>query len=180
MSETEDTRKPDVPPQKPSSQKPSSQKPSSQKPSSQKQPLQSQSQPEKFGRYWTGAHTKHRLRYHLVWIPKYRKRVLKGQVAVRLEALLRQACEVNGWEAQELAIQPDHVHLLVQVQARDSVPGVMKVLKGGTSRVLRAEFPDLEEYLWGKSFWAEGYFAETVGAVEGEAVQRYIREQRAL
>jgi len=170
MSETEDTRKPDVPSQKPPSQKP---------------PSHSQSQPEKLGseklgRYWTGAHTKHRLRYHLVWIPKYRKRVLKGQVAVRLEALLRQVCEVNGWEAQELVIQPDHVHLLVQVQARDSVPGVMKMLKGGTSRVLRAEFPDLEEYLWGKSFWAEGYFAETVGAVEGEAVQRYIREQRAL
>ncbi len=165
MSETEDIGKPDVPPQK--------------------QPLQSQSQPEKlgsekFGRYWTGAHTKHRLRYHLVWIPKYRKRVLTGQVAVRLEALLRQACEVNGWEAQELAIQPDHVHLLVQVQARDSVPGVMKVLKGGTSRVLRAEFPDLAEFLWGKSFWAEGYFAETVGVVEGEAVRRYIHEQRAL
>lgn len=141
---------------------------------------QGQQKREKPGPYWTGAHTKHRLRYHLVWIPKYRKRVLRGRVAARLEALVRQACEVNGWEAQELAVQPDHVHLLVQVQARYSVPQVMRALKGGTSRVLRAEFPELEEFLWGKQFWADGYFAETVGVVEGEAVRRYIREQRQL
>ncbi len=64
---------------------------------------------------WSGAHTKHRLRYHLVFIPKYRKRVLEGKVAARLEALLRQACEVNRWSLEELAIQPDHVHLLVQI-----------------------------------------------------------------
>jgi len=97
------------------------------------------------------------LRYHLVWIPKYHKRILKGPVAVRLEALLRQACELNGWEAQELAIQPDHVHLLVQVQARYSVSAVMKLLKGGTSRVVRAEFTELDEFLWGDQFWADGF-----------------------
>ncbi len=131
-------------------------------------------------RYWTGAHTTHRLRYHLVFIPKYRKRVLTGPVAARLRDLIGQACEVNGWEALELAVQPDHVHLLVQVQPRYSVPAVVKILKGGTSRVLRAEFPDLSEFLWGSSFWAVGYFAVTVGVVEGEAVARYIREQREM
>ena len=61
--------------------------------------------------YWTNAHTKHRLRVHLVWVPKYRKRVLQGQVALRLEELLRQAAQVNCWQVHELAIQPDHVHL---------------------------------------------------------------------
>jgi putative transposase len=89
-------------------------------------------------KYWSGAHTKHRLRYHLVFIPKYRKRVLEGKVAARLEQLLRQACEVNRWGLEELAIQPDHVHLLVQVQPRYSVSTIMKRLKGGSSHVLRA------------------------------------------
>jgi putative transposase len=131
-------------------------------------------------RFWTGAHTTHRLRYHLAFIPKYRKRVLAGPVAARLRELIGQACEVNGWEALELAVQPDHVHLLIQVQPRWGVPQVMKSLKGGTSRVLRAEFPDLSEFLWGSGFWAVGYFAATVGVVEGEAVARYIREQREL
>ncbi len=134
--------------------------------------------PQKTERYWTGAHTKHRLRYHLVWVPKYRKRVLRGPVAVRLEALLRQACEIHGWNLEELAIQPEHLHLLVQVQPRFSVAQVVKTLKGGTSRVLRAEFVELEEFLWGESFWADGYFAATVGVVEGSVVTQYIREQR--
>jgi len=75
---------------------------------------------------------------------------------------LRQACEVNRWGLEELAIQPDHVHLLVQVQPKYSVSTIMvctimKRLKGGTSRVLRAEFPDLAEFLWGNSLWAVGY-----------------------
>ncbi len=129
-------------------------------------------------KYWTGAHTKHRLRYHLVFIPKYRKRVLEGKVAARLEQLLRQACEVNRWSLEEIAIQPDHVHLLVQVQPKFSVSTVMKRLKGGSSHVLRAEFPELAEFLWGKSFWAVGYFAATVGVVEGSVVTEYIRAQQ--
>ncbi len=130
-------------------------------------------------RYWTGAHTTHKLRYHLVLVPKYRKRVLRGDVAARLETLLRQACDINGWEAEELAIQPDHAHLLLQAQPRFSVAQIMRTLKGGTSRVLRAEFPGLEEHLWGDSFWADGYFAATVGVVEGSVVTAYIQNQRA-
>jgi len=129
--------------------------------------------------YWSGGHTKHRLRYHLVWIPKYRKRVLEGKIAARLEAVLRQACEVNDWYLHELSIQPDHVHLLLQTHARESVARVVQRLKGGTSKIIRSEFPELVEFLWGKSFWSVGYFAETVGKLEESVIRRYIREQRA-
>ena len=132
--------------------------------------------------YWTGAHTKHRLRVHLVWVPKsqktkYRKRILRGPVAARLEALLRQAADVNRWQVHELAIQPDHVHLLLQIRPDVAVATAVKRLKGGTSRVLRAEFPELEEFLWGSSFWADGYFVESVGQVEEAVVSAYIRNQ---
>ena len=129
-------------------------------------------------RYWTGAHTKHRLRFHLVWIPKYRKRVLRGKIAARIKQLLYEACKVNNWLLSEMNVQEDHVHILVQIWRRESLADVVKRLKGGTSKVIRAEFPELEEFLWGDSFWADGYFAETVGKVEEEIMQKYIREQR--
>jgi len=123
-------------------------------------------------------HTKHRLRVHLVWVPKYRRRVLQGPVAVRLEELLRQAAAVNRWQIHELAIQPDHVHLLLQIRPPESVSSVVNLLKGGTSRIVRAEFPELEGFLWGESFWADGYFAESVGQVEEAVVSTYIRNQQ--
>jgi putative transposase len=128
-------------------------------------------------RYQTGAHTKHRLQYHVVWIPKYRKRVLRGKIAIRLKRLLYEACKVNRWWISEIGIQEDHVHIVIQTSPSDSLAEVVQILKGGTSRVIRKEFPDMEEFLWGDSFWADGYFAETVGKVDEEVVKRYIRNQ---
>jgi len=69
------------------------------------------------------------------------------------------------------------VHLLLQISPRESVAQVVNRLKGGSSRVLRVEFPDLEEFLWGESFWAEGYFAESVGQTQEEVIRRYLRNQ---
>lgn len=94
-----------------------------------------------------------------------------------MKRLLYQAAEVNGWEIEELSIQVDHVHLLAQIGPDRSVAQVMQILKGGTSRILRKEFPELEEFLWGDSFWADGYFAETVGIAQEEMIRRYIRDQ---
>ena len=71
----------------------------------------------------------------------------------------------------------DHVHLIIQTNPSDSVAEVVQRLKGGTSRVIRKEFPELEEFLWGDSLWADGYFAETVGSVDEEVVSRYIKQQ---
>jgi len=129
-------------------------------------------------KYQTGSHTRHRLQYYLVWIPKYRRRVLRGKMVIRLKQLLYQACRINKWWTSELSIQEDHVHLIIQPKPSDSVAEVVQSLKGGTSRVIRKEYPELEEFLWGDSFWADGYFAETVGNVDEEVVRRYIREQR--
>ena len=129
------------------------------------------------GGYWTGAHTTHRLRFHLVFIPKYRRRVLTEPVASRLTELLRQACDVNAWGVVEINVQTDHVHLLLQLPPTDCVSDVMQSLKGGTARFLRLEFPGLREFLWGSSFWADGCFAETVGQQEEAVVRDYIRNQ---
>ncbi len=127
-------------------------------------------------KFWTGAHTKHRFLYHLVLVPKYRKRVLEGKVAVRLQHLLYEAAKVNRWWVEEMKILPDHVHLMVQLPPTALFAKAVQMLKGGTSRLLRKEFPELEEFLWGDSFWADGYFAETIGTRDYATVKRYIQE----
>lgn len=129
-------------------------------------------------KYWTGAQTKHRLQYHLVWIPKYRRRILRGKIAVRLRRLLYEACRMNSWWISEMAIQDDHIHIVIQINPDDRVSDVVQILKGGTSKVIRAEFPEIDEFLWGDSFWAGGYFAESVGSVDEEVVRKYIEGQR--
>jgi putative transposase len=128
-------------------------------------------------KYWTGAHTKHRHMYHIVWIPKYRRRILEGKFAVRIEELLRQCAEVNRWEIHELNVQPNHVHMLVQLRPNISVSYAVQMFKGGSSKVLKEEFPELEEYLWGDSFWAEGYFSETIGQINEAVMREYIKNQ---
>lgn len=99
-------------------------------------------------------------------------------MAIRLRRLLYEACKVNRWWIGEIAIQPDHVHVIIQIKASDSVAEVVQTLKGGTSRVIRKDFPELEEFLWGDSLWADGYFAETIGQVNEEIVRKYIKEQQ--
>jgi putative transposase len=91
--------------------------------------------------------------------------------------LLYQACEVNQWWIHEIKILPDHVHLLIQIQPRNSLAYTMHILQGGTSKKLREEFPALEEFLWGDSFWSDGYFAESVGAFSESTVRKYIKDQ---
>ena len=77
-----------------------------------------------------------------------------------------------------MSVNEDHVHILVQISPRESVAEVVKILKGGTSKIIRSEFPELEEFLWGDSLWADGYFAETVGKVDEEVIRKYIKDQQ--
>ena len=127
--------------------------------------------------YSVGSHTKYRLMYHLVWLPKYRKRILEGKVKSRLEELFYECAEVNGWKIKELNIQRDHVHMVVLLKQTISVSRAVQRFKGGSSRVIREEFPELKEFLWGKSFWADGYFAETVGRISETEIKDYVKNQ---
>ena len=85
---------------------------------------------------------------------------------------------MNRWWIERLSIQYDHVHLLIQLKPNDCVAEVVQILKGGTSRVLRKEFQELEEFLWGDSFWNDGYFAETVGKVDENIIKKYIEQRQ--
>jgi len=98
------------------------------------------------------AHARYDLRYHFVFIPKYRKRVLTGRVKDRIEGMIKFACQINDWEVYELAIQKDHVHLYIGASPKWSPSLIMKVIKGGTSKKIRELFPNLDEIsIWMKS-----------------------------
>ena len=117
--------------------------------------------------------------YHVVFVPKYRRKVLQREPVRRLTSLVYECCKVNRWYIHELAVMPDHVHMLLQLPPRDSLPQAVQYMKGGTSKVIRREFPELEEFLWGDSLWADGYFAETVGRASETAMRTYIKAQWA-
>jgi len=125
-------------------------------------------------KYWNGAHTKFRLMYHIIWIPKYRKRVLKGRIAERIKELFYECAEVNNWKIEELSVCEDHIHMLVQLRQNVSVSKAVQFFKGGSSKKIREEF-DLKEFLWGDSFWADGYFAETFGKFDERVIKEYIK-----
>jgi putative transposase len=127
--------------------------------------------------YWNGSHTKHRVKYHLVWIAKYRKRVLVDTLKLRLEQLLHDCAEINRWQIDVLNIQNNHIHMLIQLRPKESISDVVQRFKGGTSRIIREEFPDLKEFLWGDSLWADGYFVESVGDYNENTIKQYIENQ---
>ena len=80
-------------------------------------------------KYWSGAHTLHRLKYHFVFVPKYRKRVLRGKIVSQLKTLFYQACDTHDWFMEELAIEEDHVHMLLQVKPDKSISKILQILK---------------------------------------------------
>lgn len=82
------------------------------------------------------------------------------------------------WWIHEIGVMPDHIHMMIQIKPGESLAMVVQKLKGASSKIIREENPELEEFLWGDSFWSDGYFAETVGKVDEEITRKYIRNQQ--
>ena len=127
--------------------------------------------------YRKTAHSVYDIKYHLVWITKYRKKVLKGQIGLRLRELIRQTCAANDVIIVSGSVQPNHVHLLVSVPPKLSVSKLMQLVKGRTSRKLMQEFESLNREFWGRHLWARGYFAASTGNVTDEIIKQYIESQ---
>ena len=127
--------------------------------------------------YREGAHTVFDLKYHLVWVTKYRYKVLHGEVGVRARDLIRQVCMAREIKILKGHVSRDHVHLLVSSPPRLSVSQMMQYLKGRSSRLLQQEFPELRRRYWGQHLWARGYFAASSGTVTDEMIRAYIEQQ---
>jgi putative transposase len=128
--------------------------------------------------YQRDEHRVHLIAYHLIWCPKRRKAILVGELKRRCQELIQAKCEEKGWSIQELAIQPDHIHLFVRVWPTDSAAEVVKELKGSTSFHLRKEFVSITSKL--PSLWTRSYFAGTVGQVSAEGITAYIEAQKGV
>ena len=124
-----------------------------------------------------GAHTKHDLKVHLVWIPKYRKNVLTGEVALRVRDLIRQIATEHEIAILSGKVASDHIHVLVGYRPHVDVSMIVQWLKGISSRILLQEFAHLKKTFWGRHLWARGYLAVSTGNPTDEMVQAYIAEQ---
>jgi len=112
-----------------------------------------------------------------VWIPKYRKAVLTGELAIRVRDQLRQIAAEHDLEIVSGKVARDHVHLLVSYRPNQQVSQIMQWLKGISSQVLLQEFAYLRKQFWGRHFWARGYLAVSSGTITDEMIQEYIDEQ---
>lgn len=117
-------------------------------------------------------------KYHVVWTPKYRRKVLKDGVDVRLKELLEQVAKDIQVEILEMEIMPDHVHLLIEVDPQFGIHKAVKRFKGATSRYLRLEFPELKSKL--PTLWTNSYFVSTVGGAPLEVIKQYIQLQKEV
>ncbi len=117
----------------------------------------------------------HNLNYHIVFCPKYRRKCLVGNLAVRCEELMRAKCAELGCEVVALEVMPDHVHLFIAATPYFAPNHIIAQVKGYTSRVLRQEFPDLLKM---PSLWTRSYFVGAVGHVSDSVVQAYIENQK--
>ncbi len=115
-----------------------------------------------------------KLAYHLVWCPRYRKRILTGKIATFVEQELRRICEANTWTIGALNVQEDHVHLFLSAPPSVAPSQIAHALKGTTARSVFQRFPLVKKQLWGGAFWSQSYDVGSVGDMSVDAVLKYI------
>ena len=124
----------------------------------------------------TNANIAFQCAYHVVWCPKYRRKVIGGRMEQRLKEIIAEVIAERGAWLVELETMPDHVHLLVEVDPQLGVHKLVKAIKGRSSRLLREEFPWLKSRL--PSLWTNSYFVATVGGAPLSVIKRYVQTQK--
>ncbi|BBZ06664.1 IS200/IS605 family transposase [Mycolicibacterium doricum] len=124
----------------------------------------------------TNANIAFRCAYHVVWCPKYRRKVIGGRMEQRLKDIIVEVIEEKGAWLIEMETMPEHVHLLVEVDPQLGVHKLVKAIKGRSSRLLRQEFPWLKSRL--PTLWTNSYFVATVGGAPLSVINRYVESQK--
>ena len=127
--------------------------------------------------YRKTSHTTYDCKYHIVWITKYRKKVLSDQVGIRVRELVIEVCKRNNVEILRGHVSRDHVHLFVSVPPHLAVSKLVQYLKGKSSYKLMQENKQLSKLFWGRHVWARGYFVSTSGNITDEVILEYIKNQ---
>jgi putative transposase len=124
--------------------------------------------------YRKSAHAVFDLKYHFVWVTKYRYPILRGEIAERTRDLIRQVCIAREITIMKGHVSKDHVHLFVSAPPSMSVSHIAQYIKGRSSRKLQQEYPSLRKRYWGQHLWARGYFCASSGEVTDEMIKSYI------
>jgi len=122
------------------------------------------------------AHAVWKCKYHLVWCPKYRFRILKGDIGRSVRDILKQLCEWKGIEILAGNVQADHIHLVLTIPPKHAVSDLVGFLKGKSAIKVFDMHPELKRRYWGRHFWAKGYCVSTVGLDE-EEIKKYVKSQ---
>ena len=122
------------------------------------------------------AHTKWNCKYHIVFAPKYRRKVIYGKIKEDISRMLRQLCEYKGIEILEAEACPDHIHMLISVPPKYSIAQIMGYLKGKSSLMIFEKYANLKYKYGNRHFWCRGYYVDTVGKNK-KAIAEYIRNQ---
>lgn len=130
--------------------------------------------------YSKSGHAAYDIKYHIIWVTKYRYKMLRGEIALRLRELIRQGCEARGIVIVQGSVGSDHVHLLLSCLPSIAPSKLVQYLKGRSSRLLQEQFPELKKKYWGQHLWGRGYFCATVGSVTEETIRRYIENQGTI
>ena len=117
-------------------------------------------------------------KYHVVWCPKYRRRVLEGAVERDLKDIIQQIAKERKAEVIELEVMPDHVHLLVEVDPQYGIHRLVKQIKGRSSRILRSKYKELRSRI--PTLWTNSYFVSTVGGATLKTIKQYIESQKEV
>jgi putative transposase len=126
--------------------------------------------------YSKTSHTVFYHRFHIVWITKYRYRVLSGDLRVRVRQIIAQTAEEIGIRIVNGVLSADHVHIFAEIPPHISVSEFVKIAKGRSSRKIQSEFPDIRKKYWGCHFWARGFFSSTSGNITDDVINAYINE----
>ena len=124
--------------------------------------------------YRYGSHTVFNIKYHFVWVTKYRYKVLVGDVATRVRDLVRQTCEAFEIQIIKGVVSKDHIHLYMSAPPTMAPSEIMRRIKGRSASKLFEDFPKLRKRFWGRHFWARGYFCVSSGQITDEMIKIYL------
>jgi putative transposase len=125
------------------------------------------------------SHAVYDLKYHMVWVPKYRKMILGGELAKKLKMTFEEISEKYEFEIDTMEVKDDHVHLFLSAPPRYSPAEIVQIIKSISAKMVFKQFPEVKKELWGGEFWSDGYFVRSVGdKVTSEVIRRYIKYQQ--
>ena len=132
---------------------------------------------DKLEKYRTQSHAMYDCRYHVVWVTKYRFKVIDKDVEVSLKWIIKEICDWKDIEIIEGSVQEEHVHLYLRIPPKYSISDAMKWIKGKSAERLLKKYEKLSKQYWGRHLWARGYFVSTVGITDN-MIREYIQKQR--